>query len=92
MSFIVEDQRSWCGTECEQHVDGEPQVCPESAKGDESGCPLGERGTKFESEKVSDVARQCGDGKPRVCPESAKGDESGCPLGERGTTGCPVGK
>jgi hypothetical protein len=34
----VSDVARQCG-------DGEPQVCPESARGDESGCPLGERGT-----------------------------------------------
>jgi hypothetical protein len=34
--------------ECEKHVDGEPKVWPESAKGEESGCPLGERGTIVE--------------------------------------------
>ena len=35
----------WASNVARQCVDGESKVCPESAKGDESGCPLGERGT-----------------------------------------------
>ena len=40
-------QRLMKADEARQCVDGEPKVCPEPAKGDESGCPLGERGTNF---------------------------------------------
>ena len=39
--------------EAQQCVDGEPQVCPERAKGDESGRPLGGRGTNRPQTEVN---------------------------------------
>lgn len=37
-----------------QCVDGESKVCPELAKGEESGCPLGERGTNVKADSECD--------------------------------------